>query len=120
MVADGGAMRSPSASSEAMPPKFMSIASRLKNRAVTWSIGLIDGSFKVASVVRIGRMNVQRYTGVGHIAVNGGMDRPCRWIGRIGPVHGVGIIGIDQQQFACLGAGEMFPARIDQELPAVG
>ena len=57
---------------------------------------------------------------LGHGGMHAAMDRPGGEVRRIRAVHGRLVVGIEQQQFRGLDAREMPPARVHQELLAVG
>ena len=65
------------------------------------------------------RMDMHQAARLRHLAVDRAVQAPGGRIGRVGAVHGFGIIGIDQQQFAGADAGEMPAVRVHQEPRAV-
>ena len=55
----------------------------------------------------VNRMHMERHASMLALSVQGAMQTPGSGIGRVGPVHGFWIVGIDQNQVRGLDARKM-------------
>src|SRR5277367_2712587 len=68
---------------------------------------------------RIGRMTVQQHAGLRLSPVDAPVNGPGRGVGRVRPLHHVGIIGVEPKKVARSDLREMLPTRIHEETLAV-
>src|SRR5271168_1139993 len=68
---------------------------------------------------RIGRMTVQQHAGLRPSPVDAPVNGPGRGVGRVRPLHHLGIVGVEPKKVARSDLREMLPARIHEETLAV-